>query len=104
VEAALVFADQITIGGDGTPNDPLAAILAGILPSFADAEIPVGAIDGLNLVFTLAFAPSPAASLQLFQNGLLTQAGGVDYTLAGLTITFGIAPVGGDTLVAYYRH
>jgi hypothetical protein len=103
VEAALVFADQITIGGDGTPNDPLVA-LGGLGPSFADAEIPAGAIDGLNLVFTLAFAPSPAASLQLFQNGLLTQAGGVDYTLAGLTATFGIAPVGGDTLVAYYRH
>lgn len=65
-------------------------------------ENPSGAINGINLQFTLAFSPSPALSLQLFLNGLLQQAG-IDFTLGGgNTITFVIAPLTGDTLEAYY--
>ncbi len=72
---------------------------------FADAEVPSGVIDGVNAVFTLAFAPSPATSLQLVRGGL-TQKPVDDFTLSGLTITFlsGSLPLPGDELVAWYRY
>jgi uncharacterized protein YoxC len=73
---------------------------------FADAETPGGTINGTNLTFTLAFAPSPVASLKLYKNGvLLIQA--TDYSVSSSTITFanvGATPQAGDTLLASYRH
>lgn len=80
-------------GGGGSPN-------------FADQEIPSGTINGSNSTFTLAFAPSPATSLELFKNGVLQQSGGGDFTLSGQTITFvaGSVPRSGATLAAWYRH
>lgn len=80
---------------------------SGPVPNFADAETPGGTINGSNTAFTLAFAPSPAASLQLFLNGQLLKPGGVDYTLSGLNITMVTAPVStpvADVLLAWYRH
>lgn len=59
--------------------------------NYSDNELPSGAINGTNTVFALAFTPYPAGSLQLFLNGQY-QTQGVDYTLAGSTITFSIAP------------
>lgn len=73
---------------------------------FADGETPSGTINGTNLAFTLAAAPTPAASLRLYKNGMLQQQGG-DYTLSGIAITFkstSTAPQTGDTLAASYRH
>ena len=72
--------------------------------SFVDLETPGGTVDGTNAVFTLSDAPAPAASLLLFRNGLLQKAG-VDYTLAGATVTFlaGSKPQPGDLLLASYR-
>lgn len=70
---------------------------------FADGETPAGAINGVNVTFTLAFSPSPALSLELFENGLVQKQGG-DYTLAGNTITFTNAPPNGTILVCWYRH
>ena len=83
-----------------------AVVLASALPAtinFVDNETPGGAINSSNTAFTLAFAPSPAGSLELFYNGLLQKSGGVDFTLAGLNITFASAPVTGSTLLAWYR-
>jgi hypothetical protein len=73
--------------------------------NFVDAETPAGPVDGANVTFTLAFAPSPATSLHLFRNGLLQKAT-FDYTISNLTVTFlsGAAPQPGDTLIAEYRH
>lgn len=74
------------------------------LPTYVDAETPGGIVDGANTVFTLAAAPLPAASLQLFRNGVaLTQ--GSDYTISSSTITFaaGAAPQPLDALEAWYR-
>lgn len=73
--------------------------------AFADQETPSGLVNGINAVFTLAFTPSPAASLQLVRGGL-TQKQGDDFTLTGLTITFiaGSLPLPGDELVAWYRY
>src|SRR5712664_613045 len=66
--------------------------------TFADAEVPVGTINGVNATFTLAHTVSPAASLKLFLNGQELIAGGTDYTLATATITMVAAPKTGDVL------
>lgn len=73
-------------------------------PLFADAEMPSGAMNGVNTSFTLAAAPSPATSLSLYRNGLLLRQG-VGYTLSGSTITFldGSIPLANDILQAWYR-
>lgn len=79
---------------------------SGATSTFADAEIPGGIMDGNNLTFSLAAAPSPANSLRLYKNGVLLQLNG-DYNLNGSTITFlstAITPQTGDKLVANYRH
>jgi len=73
--------------------------------TFADQETVGGTIDGTNVAFTLANPPSPAAGLVLFRNGV-AQKNGLDYTLAGNTITFVTAatPHPGDVLLAWYRY
>lgn len=81
-----------------------AACGIGTVPSFADAEVPSGTINGSNAAFTLAHTPSPAASLDCYENGAEQRAGGADYTLATATITYGVAPPSGTTLVCYYRY
>ena len=71
---------------------------------FVDSEVPAGAINGSNLIFSLANPPAPAASLSLFRNGL-AMTPGVDYTISGSAVSFVSAsmPQAGDTLLAYYR-
>lgn len=61
------------------------------------SEMPVGTIDGVNTVFTVS-----NATVQLFLNGALQQAGGGDYTLSGLTITYVNAPVVGSIHTSWY--
>jgi hypothetical protein len=89
---------------DGSSGPCGAGGSGGVGGSFADAEIPVGTVNGVNTVFTLASTPSPAASLELFRNGLL-QRQGADYQISGNVATFFLAsvPVSGDLLVASYR-
>lgn len=78
--------------------------------NFADNETPSGSINGDpdtgsgNTTFTLANAPSPAASLILVLNGQVLTAGGEDYTLSGSTITMTVAPLTGGVLRAWYRY
>lgn len=74
------------------------------VPVFQDAVTPTGAINGTNVVFTLPLAPSPPESLKLMRNGLVQKAG-VDFNLAGGTVTFtaGAIPQAGDALLAWYR-
>jgi hypothetical protein len=71
---------------------------------FVDAEVPAGAINGANAMFTLAATPLPASSLRVFRNGLL-QREGVDFSLAVNTITFLplSRPTTGDILQVWYR-
>ncbi len=73
-------------------------------PIFVDSETPSGGVDGSNTAFTLAGAPNPAISLQLFRNGVMQRAG-VDYSLASTNVTFltGAVPQTGDVIQAYYR-
>ena len=77
---------------------------------FVDGEVPTGTINSTdgsdgNGTFTLSVAPSPAASLRLYRNGILLRPAAVDFTLTTLTITFTIGqyPITGDSLVAFYR-
>lgn len=70
--------------------------------SFSYGEVPGGAMDGTNAVFTVAQAPQPAASLNLYRNGIALSPG-VDYTFSGVTITFVSAPHPGDILFCWYR-
>ncbi|HEY3440653.1 MAG TPA: hypothetical protein VGK29_07875 [Paludibaculum sp.] len=71
---------------------------------FIDMETPAGVINGVNSVFTLGQAPSPAGSLHLFRNGILQKAG-TDYSLSGNGVTFLAVsiPQAGDALTASYR-
>ena len=77
----------------------------GVLPQFSDGETPSGTINGSNVTFTLAFAPSPTSSVQLYLNGLRMDQG-LDYTITGSTISFATAsaPQTGDVLLASYRY
>ncbi len=88
------------------PGDILQAWYrtSGASPSIVEGEIPAGTMDGLNLTFTLQNAPVPAASLQVFRNGLL-QKQGIDYYVATKTITFlpTSVPGPGDLVQANYR-
>jgi hypothetical protein len=93
--------DCVRVDGSSGPCGSGGGVAAG---SFADAEVPAGVINGSNAVFTLASAPSPAGSLELYLNGLLMSQG-TDYQLSTNTITFFLAsvPQTGDILVASYR-
>lgn len=63
-------------------------------------DVPSGAIDGGNKIFTLAAVPTPI-NFQLFWNGVL-QFSPDDFVLSGNQITMTLAPNTGDKLVAYY--
>jgi hypothetical protein len=92
-------------GSSGACGTGTSGGSGGILPLFSDGEMPAGALNGINTAFTLLFAPSPAASLILFRNGLL-QTQGFDFTLTGNVVTFlaGSLPQAGDELTASYRY
>jgi hypothetical protein len=71
---------------------------------FVDGERPAGLVNGVNTAFALSAAPTPAASLTLFRNGMLLRQG-VDYTVLGSSVVLapGNAPAVGDRLEAWYR-
>jgi len=92
-------------GSSGACGTGTSGGTGGILPLYSDAETPAGTVNGVNAVFTLVFAPSPATSLIIFRNGLL-QTHGFDYSLSGNVVTFlaGSLPQTGDELIASYRY
>lgn len=71
------------------------------LPQFVIGEVPSGTINGSNTAFTIANTPI-AGTVQVYFNGLRMKATS-DYTISGTTITFGTAPVSGDTLITDYQ-
>lgn len=77
--------------------------------TYVDGETPGGTINGINTVFTLANAPSPASSAIGFvrQGGggaFLPMVYGVDFTLSGATITATMAPITSSDLRFSYRY
>jgi hypothetical protein len=73
-------------------------------PSFVDADVPAGIVDGFNTSFMFSAVPDPASSVALYRNGLLQKIS-LDFTLTGRAIQFvtAAAPKAGDTLLASYR-
>jgi hypothetical protein len=65
-------------------------------------EIPTGVIDGVNTVFTLTNTPL-TDSEQIFLNGLLQDARGVDYSISSTTVTFLSPPISGDRILVTYQ-
>ena len=59
-----------------------------------------GTQNGANTIFTLSAAPIPPADLIIAYNGLIQKLG-VDYVIAGATLTFTMAPVAEDILLAF---
>lgn len=57
-------------------------------------EAPTGAVDGVNVTFTLSQVPAANASVDLSLDGVTQrQGGGLEYTLSGTTITMATAPL-----------
>lgn len=65
-------------------------------------EIPTGSLDGSNITFTLANTPI-ANSEEVYLNGLLQDARGIDYSISGAVVTFLIPPLSGDRLLVTYQ-
>jgi hypothetical protein len=66
-------------------------------------EVPTGAVNGVNLVFTISQTPVQNAAVDVYLNGL-KQIPTTDYSVSGTTITFVVAPVIGQSLrVDYVR-
>ena len=62
-----------------------------------------GASDGVNTIFTLAYAPSSSTTIMVFVNGVLQEAGAsADFTISGTTITFNTAPNAESKVTATY--
>jgi len=72
--------------------------------NFVTGEIPVGAIDSVNTIFTLAFTPIVGTDAIYF-NGVRLKRGALnDYTISGTIITTIIAPqIGGELLADYLK-
>ncbi len=75
----------------------------GVNASFVDGDAISGTLNGNNTTFTISQVPI-GGSLAIYRNGLL-QTAGVDYTLAGTTVTFmpNSVPRSTDIMSAYYR-
>jgi len=101
--AAGNLSDCVRVDGSSGPCGTGSG--GGLMPNYSDGEVPQGTIDGNNTAFTLLYAPSPAASLSLYRNGLFLRQG-ADYTVVGNQITFFVVstPQPGDLLVASYRY
>lgn len=96
------FGDAKTNSGVSTP---WIKWFQSLTMSLSAGEVPVGAINGINRVFTLRNGPNPAGALLLFMTGHLQRQGvGVEYTLAGATITMALAPGIGAWLLAWYLY
>ncbi|MEZ5351103.1 MAG: hypothetical protein R2762_00575 [Bryobacteraceae bacterium] len=96
--------DCIRVDGSSGPCGSGSGGGSAVTGTFVDGETPSGVVDGANRGFGLVAAPSPAASLLLYRNGILQKAS-LDYTLSSNNVQFVIAatPQPGDILVASYR-
>lgn len=68
-------------------------------------EVPAGAVNGSNAVFTLSHNPV-TTSVQVYKNGLLLLISPTgDLTLSGVTLTFNVneIPLPGDVIQAIYQ-
>jgi hypothetical protein len=93
----------LTFCNNGTTTTLSSLTGGGVSPSTPISGAPLGAINGTNTSYSLAYTPI-AGTLQLLLNGI-NQVLGSDYTLSGSTITYIVTPPQtGDTLWAVYSH
>ena len=73
---------------------------------FVNDEVPSGAVNGANTVFTTANTVNPTSSIEVFVNGNKMKGGGIDFTFSSTnTITFVTAPpTTSNILVNYLRY
>ena len=69
---------------------------------FVENGVPTGAVNYINVTFTLASNPSPDGSLKVYLNGQRLKVT-EDYTLSGSTLTMVVAPLTGSLLLVDYR-
>jgi len=69
---------------------------------FVEDEIPTGAINGTNKIFTLVSAPAPVTSLEVRIQGQI-QTLTTDYSLSGSTLTMVVAWPAGTILRVDYH-
>lgn len=108
----LVAGDNVTITTGSNGSITISATGLGAPPpavrtqtQMSWMESPGGAVDGVNNVFTVANAPSPANSLMFFVNGVLQKPGAqYDYTIVSTTVTLAVPPEEGSNLVATYAY
>jgi len=73
-----------------------------LVSEYVTKETPTGVVDGLNTVFSLAFTPELGTE-EVYLNGLQQDPGGAnDYTIAGIMITFAVAPLAGEKIRVSY--
>lgn len=101
------IADVITaIAGSGLTATAgvlsVDAVAGGIVEGDFVAENESANCNGVTTDFTLDNTPV-TASVAVYLNGLFQEVGsGKDYTLAGTTVTFAVAPLTGDILIILY--
>jgi hypothetical protein len=103
---AITISTTITgmLKGNGTAISAATAGTDYLAPSdLVTRETPSGTINGSTTSFTLANTPISGTEM-VYQNGLLQDAGGQDYSISTNTITFVTAPVTGDKLRVTYWH
>lgn len=84
-------------GPQGPQGDPGISV-----SGTASREVPSGTLNASNVTFSLTNTPI-SNTLHLYLDGILMKYA-VDYTVVGNVITFTVAPVTGQTLVAYYYY
>lgn len=95
----VVAGSGLTVGGAGVGTDPAILLRKA---DFVVGEAPAGTINGSNTVFVLTNTPV-AGSEQVYLNGIRQRRGaGLEYTIAGGTITFVSAPLAGDSILVDY--
>ena len=72
--------DCVRVDGTSGPCGSASALI------FVDSEIPIGAVNGVNRVYTLAQLPATPGSLHVFRNGILLKQG-AGYVLENSVIT-----------------
>lgn len=97
-----------TLSGDATLSGAGALTLttgaAGVVKAANVVlnDLPAGAINGVNAVFTLAAAPLLGKQTVYLNGERLNPGAGNDYTIAGATITMLNIPQTGDVLISDY--
>jgi len=108
---SLPLALVTTVGGDVTLVEDrrawldidLGADTTGLTEAnFEENETPAGDLDGVDVTYTLANTPA-SNTLKLYLNGIRQRGGGEDFTLATNVITWVVAPVSTDVILADYR-